>query len=379
MAFATMFILKNPFRPVTEIIYTCAAYLLVMLVTRKCPTCGSLDCIRPVDEVLQQAFTVYSSCPHCRGDKPLDKFTPVVELGLELDKDLGRCPACGKRHLDYVMAQVLDILIKEGFKDAGASLKDVGTPLVVLGVTMAEVPHLPAKSVVMVVDNVNKATARRILDEVPEIKGVLKRKGRPSDSVGILDTDSKPHIYELMAGCDMRADLVSCMLGDLCLYRGQSDCHIEFWRNNSVKIKAIEKLFMDGLLDGAVIVDGFASVGTLGLMAALGGAKKVILNDAWLPAIKNLLLNLEINKDVLGIEIENLVDLRSLPRVADEPVLVARASGNVELEVYFGDFRKLDKVVKACDVCIIDTFPGVDPEPFASRWNDIAKKKVVTL
>ena len=300
-------------------------------------------------------------------------------LGLDIDGDFGRCPFCGKRHLDYVMAHVLDILIKEGQKDASSALKDVGTPLVVFGVTMTEAPHLPAKSVVMVVDQVNKAAARRILKEVPEIKGVLKRRGNPSDSVGILDTGTNPHVYELMAGCDMRADLVSCMLGDLCLYRGQSDCHIEFWRNNSVKVKAIEMLFLDGMLDGSVIVDGFASVGTLGLLAAMGGAKKVILNDAWLPAIKNLLLNIELNSDLLDVEVERIVDLDTLPEVGDDPVLVAKASGNVELEVYFGDFRKLDKAVRSCDVCIIDTFPGVDPEPFASRWNGIATKKVITL
>ncbi|BAI61499.1 conserved hypothetical protein [Methanocella paludicola SANAE] len=350
-----------------------------MLVTRKCPTCGSLDCIRPAGEVQQQAFSMYVPCARCRGDQPLDKFIPLVELGLELDRDSGRCPFCGKRHLDYIMASVLDILIKEGIKDAGAALKDVGTPLVAFGVTMVDVPRLPAKSLVMVIDNVNKHVAKRILDEVPEVKGVLNRKGKPSDSVGILDTGSKPHVYQLMAGCDMRADVISCMLGDLCLYRGQSDCHIEFWRNNSVKVKAIEKLFLDGLLDDSVVVDGLASVGTLGLLAALGGAKKVVLNDAWLPAIRNLLLNIEVNQDALGVEMERIVDLSKLPAIGDEPVLVAKASGNVELEVYIGDFRKLDSVVPSCDVCIIDTFPGVSPEEFEAKWQGLATKKIIVL
>jgi hypothetical protein len=350
-----------------------------MLVTRKCPTCGSLDCIRPAGEVLQQALSIYVPCARCSGDPPLDKFTPLVELGLELDKGPGRCPFCGKRHLDYVMASVLDILIKEGLKHAGAGLKDVGTPLVAFGVTMVDAPRLPSKSVIIVIDNVNKPVAKRILDEVPEVKGVLNRTGKPSDSVGILDTGTKPHVYRLMAGCDMRADVVSCMLGDLCLYRGQSDCHIEFWRNNSVKIKAIEKLFLDGLLDDSIVVDGLASVGTLGLLAAMGGAKKIILNDAWLPAIKNLLLNIDMNKDALGVEMERIVDLSKLPAIGDAPLLVAKASGNVELEVYFGDFRKLDSAVPSCDVCIIDTFPGVSPDEFVEQWRGLAKKKVITL
>lgn len=358
-------------------IYTGAAYHLMMPSELKCPTCGSMDCIKPAEETLRQAYTMYSPCQRCWHDKPLDKLTPLVELGFEPGH--GRCAACGKRHLDYTMAHVLDILIKSGFKDAGAALKDVGTPLISYGVTMVEPPRLPPKSIVMVLDNVDKAVAHRILEEVPEVKGVLKRTGKPSDSVGILDTSSKPHVYELMSGCDVRADVVSSLLGDLCLYRSQSDCHIEFWRSNSVKVKAVEKLFLDGLLEGAVVVDGFASVGTLGLLAALGGARRVILNDAWLPAIRNLLINLEVNKGALNIAVDRLADLSLLPRVGDEPVLVARASGNVELDVYHGDFRKLTRAVPACDVCIIDTFPGVDPEPLSRQWQDIASKKVLIL
>jgi hypothetical protein len=342
-----------------------------------CPTCGSLDCIRPAGEVLRQAYGMYAPCPECRYDEPLDKFTPLVELSF--DTGHGRCQGCGKRHLDYVMADALDILIKGGLKDTGAALKDAGTPLVTYGVTLVEPPRLPPKGLIMVVDKVDKAAARKILDEVPEVKGILKRKGRPSDSVGILDTGSKPHVYELMAGCDMRADIVSSLVGDLCLYRNQSECHIEFWRNNSVKVKSIEKLFLDGLLEGAVVVDGFASVGTLGMLAALGGARKVIFNDAWLPAVKNLLINLEINKDALGIEVDRIIDLASLSLVGGEPALVAIASGSVEMEIYHGDFRGLSRVIPSCDVCIIDTFPGVDAEAFAHKWRGIATNKVITL
>lgn len=367
-----------PVKPaLTETIFMGAAHLLVISLTLKCPTCGSPDCIRPAGDVLKTAYDMYALCPRCGHDKPLDKFTPLVEL--VFDPGQGRCPACGKRHLDYVMVDVLDILIKCGLKDAGSALKDVGTPLVSFGVTLAEPPRLPPKNVVMVVDKVDKAAAWRILDEVPEVKGILRRKGRPSDSVGILDTASKPHVYELMAGCDVRADVVSSLVGDLCLYRNQSECHIEFWRNNSVKVKAVEKLFLDGLLESAVVVDGFASVGTLGMLAALGGAKKVVFNDVWLPAIRYLLLNLEVNREALGIDVEILSDLDRLPNIGDEPLLVARASDLVELEIYHGDFRKLDKAVPSCDVCMIDTFPGVNPDEFAKKWRKITTGRVITL
>lgn len=344
-----------------------------------CPTCGSVDCIKPVDEVIEQSLSMYAPCKLCADEPPVDKFKPLVEMYVGLDKDYNRCPNCGKRHLDTVMAHVLDILIKSGYKDAGSALKDVGTPLVEYGFCMIEPPRLPVKSVVMIIDNIDRDIARKILEEVPEVKGVLNRMSDPRISVGILDVGKKPCTYELMAGCDMRADLVNTLVGDLCMYRNQSECHIEFRRNNSVKIKTLEKLYLDGLIDGSVVVDGMASVGTLGMMAAMSDARKVVLNDAWLPAIKNLLINLEVNQADLGITVDRIADMDMLPDIGDEPVLVARASGNVELDVYHGDFRKLDKMVPACDVCIIDTFPGVSPEEFVKKWQKITTKKVITL
>ena len=344
-----------------------------------CPTCGSADCIKPVDEVMEQSLDMYAPCNSCADESPVDKFKPLVEMFASLDKDYNRCPNCGKRHLDTVMAHILDILIKNGCKDAGSSLKDVGTPLVEYGFSMIEPPRLPAKSVVMIIDRIDGRIARKILDEVPEVKGVLNRTFDQKISVGILDVGKKPCTYELLAGCDLRADIVNSLVGDLCLYRNQGECHIEFRRNNSVKIKTLEKLYLDGLIDGSIVVDGMASVGTLGFMAAMSGAKKVVLNDVWLPAIKNLLINLEVNRETLGIEIERIADLSMLPAIGDEPVLVARASGNVDLEVYHGDFRKLEKVVPACDVCIIDTFPGISPDVFAKKWREITTKKVITL
>lgn len=345
----------------------------------RCPTCGSADCIKPAGEVIEQSLDMYAPCHLCEYDSPIDKFIPIVELFPGVDRDYGRCPGCGKRHLDTVMAHVLDVLIKNGYKDAGSALKDVGTPLMEYGFTMIEPPRLPARSVVMVIDNVDEAIAQKILVDVPEVKGILNRRSDPKASVGILDVDKKPRTYELLAGCDMRADIVTSLVGDLVLYRNQGECHIEFWRNNSIKIKAMEKMFLDGILDCKTIVDGMASVGTLGLLAALSGADKVILNDAWLPAVRNALLNLEVNKDALGVDVYPIANLRSLPAIGSEPVLVARASGLVDIEVYHGDFRKLDSVVPSCDVCIIDTFPGVDVEEFASKWREITTDKVITL
>ncbi|CAJ37864.1 hypothetical protein [Methanocella arvoryzae] len=344
-----------------------------------CPTCGSPDCIRPMDEILAEAPSMYVPCSTCVGDKPLDKMAPFRGLGVTVSPDAGRCPVCGRRHLDMVMAQVLDLLIDAGLKPGNAALKDAGTPLVAFGVDMLGPPRLGKKDLVLVLDDIDRKTAEDIMAKVPEIKGVIRRYGGPRMSVGLMDTDQKPHLYELQAGCDVRGDVLNSLTGDFCFYRRQSVMHIEYWRNNSVKIKMLEKMFLQGDLAGKTVVDGMASAGTLGLMAAAAGAKKAILNDAWLPAVESILWNIDANQALLGVRLERLRPLSGLPDIGGEPELIARASGSVELEVYHGDVRKLPGVIKSCDVCILDPFPGMPAADFAHDWQDITKDKIVVL
>ncbi|MGA9140938.1 MAG: hypothetical protein WBZ29_11985 [Methanocella sp.] len=344
-----------------------------------CPTCGSPDCVRPAEELIAESAGMYAPCSVCATEQPLDKLLPFSGLGRFFDRDAGRCPACGKRHIDYVMAQVLGILISRGLKNGRTPLRDVGSPLIACGFEMSEAPRLGGKSLIVLLDDVDRAAAELILAEVPEVKGVLKRKGGPLKSVGLSDMGAKPHTYELLAGCDVRSDIVSSLLGEMAFYRNHSQMHIEFRRNNSVKIKVLEQMFLDGELDGKVVVDGLASAGTLGLLAAASGSRRVILNDAWLPAVKNILLNIEVNKKALGVELRQVTAMEGLPLISKEPTLVARASGAVEIDVYHGDLRQLAGVVKGCDVCIIDTFPGVAPDAFVDAWKGITKDRVLTL
>ena len=129
---------------------------------------------------------------------------------------------------------------------------------------MFEAPRLGSKSLIVLLDEVDRATAGLIVAEVPEVKGVLKRTGGPLKSVGLSDVGAKPHTYELLAGCDVRSDIVSSLLGEMAFYRNHSQMHIEFRRNNSVKIKVLEQMFLDGGLQDKTVVDGLASTGTLG-------------------------------------------------------------------------------------------------------------------
>lgn len=335
----------------------------------KCPTCGS-DCVQDPEQVLDGLFQLYMPCRSCPPDLLYDKNEPFNE---NIGKDTGRCTNCGRRHLDYVIGHVLTIGRANGHFSVDATLKEVGTPLIEFGFQIPYPPRLPEKSLVLIMDTVTEEMARMITENVPEIKGVIKRKGHPSKSIGLLDTESTPHTYELLSGCDLRCDVVSSTFGELCIYKNQSTIHIEF---NNTKIKKIEALFIKGELDNAVVVDGFCGPGTLGLLCALGGAKKVILNDAWLPAVRNAILNIKANSNLLGAKIEfELIDHDKL--IGEEPVLMAKAGGRTEILVYHGDIRKLPNANKVCDICLIDTFPSVNPSEYVLACRDFAKKTVI--
>ncbi len=335
----------------------------------KCPTCSG-DCILPAEKVLDEILGMYMACSSCPPDPELNKSAPFHE---NMDHNFGKCEKCGKRHLDFVIGNVLTLLKENGLFPEDAALKEVGTPLIAVGFQVPYPPRLGEKSLVLIMDSVTKDIAGKIVAEVPEVKGVIKRTGLQSQSVGILDTDSTPHTYELLAGCDMRCDVVSSSFGELCIYKNQSKIHIEF---NNTKIKKMEELYIEGELDSACIVDAFCGPGTLGLLSILGGAKKVVLNDAWLPALKNTILNIRANSHVLGVKIDFETKDYDKP-IGDEPLLLVKAGGIAEICVYHGDVRKLDMVVKGCDICLIDTFPSVNPSEFTALCRDIAKKVVV--
>ena len=335
----------------------------------KCPTCNG-DCILPARKVLDEILGMYMACGLCPPDPKLVKNAPISE---KIDTNSGQCPDCKKRHLDLVIGNVLTILKEKGLFPLDGTLREVGTPLISFGYQIPYTPRLREKDLVLIMDSVTKDIAREIVEKVPEVKGVIKRKGTQSQSIGILDTNSSPHTYELLSGCDMRCDVVSSLFGELCIYKNQSLIHIEF---NNTKIKRMEELYLKGELENAVVVDGFCGPGTLGLLCVLAGAKKVVLNDAWLPALKNTILNIKVNSNLLGLKINfEKADYDKL--IADEPVLLARAEGRSEVLVYHGDIRKLDMAIKGSDICLIDTFPSVNPARFMAACKDIAGKIVI--
>ena len=251
------------------------------------------------------------------------------------------------------MLDALNILVEMGLRDIGDNLRGVGSPLIDVGYQLAYPPRLGPKSLIIAGENLRKDAAEVILKCIPEVKGVILSGGVP----GVVDSERSPREWSLLAGCDMRGDVVQSLFGDLVIYRSQSKIHIEFPKQGSPKMAILESLYFKGKVTD--VVDGLCGPGTLGMMCVLAGARRVVLNDIWLPAVENVMLNLEANKDLLGIEdIERLE--HPTDAVAGEPVLVGRASGACEIEVYHADLKRLFSKAKPASLCLIDHFPGSD-------------------
>lgn len=310
----------------------------------KCPSCGQ-SCPRPAEEVLSEIAEMYMACPACPPDPRLDKVRPLGDLPPEVK----RCPSCKKAHLDGVMLDCLRILAELGLRDKGDSLRSVGSPLIAIGYPLAFPPRLGPGSLLISGERLNREAAEDILARVPEVKGIIL--GR--DLAGV--TRAAPRENLLLAGCDLRGDVVQSLFGELVIYRSQSKMHIEFPRESAPKMRILEEALLN--TKAIEVADGLCGPGTLGLMCILGGAKRVVLNDIWLAAVENVMLNLEANRSLLGlVEIERLEHPQS--DIGSEPVLVGKAHGSCEVEVYHGDLARLFSRAKPADICLIDPFPG---------------------
>jgi hypothetical protein len=314
----------------------------------ECPRCGK-SCVWPALGVLSAINSMYMACPDCAPDPQLDKNKPLARLVLH-EK---RCDSCGRAPLDLVMLDALRVLVETGLRDEGDNLRSVGSPLISFGYPLAYPPRLAPQSLIIVGENLSKDAADAIIAQVPEIKGIILSGGVP----GVTDSWAKPLEWKLLAGCDMRADVVQSLFGELVIYKSQSKIHIEFPRHSAPKMKILEELYFRGKISH--VVDGLCGPGTLGLMCVLAGAKRVVLNDIWLPAVENVMLNLEANRSLLGIDkIEHLE--HPTCAVGSDPVLVGKAYGACQIEVYHGNLERLFSEVEPAGLCLIDHFPKAD-------------------
>lgn len=310
------------------------------------------ETIRPAEEVIARLDALYMACPKCPAEPALDKGASFSEEAA-MEGRRKRCSGCGRAPLDLVMVEAMEVLVDHHLRSRTDSLRTVGWPLVVVGYPLAYPPRLGPDELIIVGERVTKEAAAEIVALVPEIKGVIRGGGVP----GVADLRAPPTRWELLAGSDLRCDVVSSLMGDLVIYKHQSKIHVEFPRQSAPKMKILEELYFRGRLRS--VADVLCGPGTLGLVAALAGAERVVLNDAWLPAVEDAILNLEANRSILGIE---KIERYKLPggEVGAESVLAAVAEGEgCKIEVYFGDAERLFSRADPTDLCLIDPFPGM--------------------
>lgn len=319
----------------------------------RCPVCGG-DCVGKAGEILAAVPTIFSRCPDCTG-RSLDKRLPPP------DRWYSPPCTCGKRFIDEVFAHLHVIMREEGILLDSDPLLAVGTPMVHPGFAMRAPPYLPKQSLVLLSKIITRETAGRIVREVPEVRGVVKT----GDFIpGVIDVREghAPPVYELLAGCDVRADVFATAGGSLVLFKQQSLIHIEFPRRWNPKVKNVESAV--NRVRPSWFVDACAGVGTLGLTGALMGIPHVVLNDAWSAASFWAGYNLAVNAEFFDVQkVSPLRDYDTMKRqpVGGEPVRVAEATGGQDIVVYHGDFNELYRVLPAEPVlAVIDLFEKRD-------------------
>jgi len=309
----------------------------------KCPVC-EMDCVKSAKEILATLPTIFLPCADC-SVRALDKRQPPPSLGY------GEPCSCGKRFIDEVFAHIWVVMVEEGDLKKTDPLIAAGSPLIHPGFAMDRPPFLPEKSLVLLSPRVTRKTAERLMREVPEMRGVV-RSGNFVPGIATADLNSVPKVYELLAGCDVRADIFPLSTGPLVMYKQQSLIHIEFPRSGYPKIRSVEQHV--GHPPVPYFIDACSGVGTLGLTAACLGVPRVVMNDAWYASAFWSAFNLEVNREYLSISrvkiFEQIQDMAKHP-VVREPVRIAETEGTQSVEVYQGDFRELPSVL----------LPGIPP------------------
>lgn len=321
-----------------------------------CPVCGG-DCIEDAPALFARLPHAFAPCPDCMG-LTYDKRAPPPDLA-----PAEPCPSCEKRFIDDVFAQIWTIMADTGDLSRDDPLAAAGTPLVHPGIALHRPPYLPPRSLVLLSRSVTEESARRLVAEVPEVRGVV----RNGDGVpGVIDTgtDGNGRRHTLLAGCDVRADIFDTPAGPIAVYKQQSVIHIEFPHGQNPKILATYQAIRKR--SPRTFVDTCSGAGTLGLAGGVLGVPAVICNDAWYAAAFWTACNIGVNREALGVEgvqiLHSIADLAERP-VATEPVLVAVAEGARDIRVYHGDLRLLPPLLPdTVDLTAIDLFEKDDRE-----------------
>ena len=284
-------------------------------------------------------------CEKCR-DVQIKKFSPLKDLiDFEiLDGEYMRCE-CGKRPLDIVMSHILKIMIEEGIVPEKATLRrNSPVPLSGFYYSSLNPQFIGKKTLILLHPDFTKDVASRLIDEVPEVKCVLK--GSPQSTVGQLDKDSQISHFEILEGDDTQINVMRTLIQEkIVLVKRQSRHHIEVAVTTEDKLVRLHNYINNNNIKKGTAIDGMCGLGALGIYMLKCGFEKVIFNDVNPEMIEALKNNLEINGISDGYEIFN---------VAFE-------------DLEFGD----------ADLCVIDAFPGVDVEEIVKKAEKMAENVIV--
>lgn len=294
---------------------------------------------------LDEKINALNECENCR-DIQIKKFSPLKDLidFDELTGDYMKC-GCGKRPLDIVMSHILKIMIEEEIVPEKATLRrNSPVPLSEFYFSSLNPQFIGEKTLILLHPDFTSDVAKRLMDEVPEVKCVLK--GSPQNTVGQFDKDSKINHFEILEGDDTQINVMRTLLGEkIVLVKKQSKHHIEVAMTTEQKLVQLHNYLKNNNVEKGTAVDAMCGLGALGIYLLKFGFEKVIFNDINPEMIESLKENLEINDICSGFEIHNLA------------------------------FEDLD--VENADLCIVDAFPGADISEIREKAEKIADNVII--
>lgn len=284
-------------------------------------------------------------CEKCR-DVQIKKFSPLKDLidFDEYDGDYMRCE-CGKRPLDVVMSHILKIMIESGIVTEKATLRrNSPVPLSDFYFSSLNPQFIQKNTLILLHPDFNSQVALKLVEDVPEVKCVLK--GSPRDVAGQLNRDSDISHFEILEGDDTQINVMRTLLGEkIVLVKNQSKHHIEVAMTTEEKLLRLHNYIENNNVNKGMAIDAMCGLGALGIYLLKCGFEKVIFNDINPEMIEALKNNLEVNGIADGFEIYN------------------RA------------FEDLD--AEHADLCIIDAFPGVDIDEITKKAEKLADNVVI--
>lgn len=315
---------------------------------KNCP-CGN-NCII-TKENLTKKISELKPCKNCE-DITIKKFNPIIDIINidQIDSNYKLCK-CGKRPIDIVMTHILKIMIEEKLIPQDATLRrhsPIPLPSFYYSTEMRQ--YVGKNSLVLIHQEFNKKTAKRLVDEVNEVKGVLK--GNPNEINGMVDKNNTIKNFQLLSGCDKRADVMRTLIKNndgtlekIIINKSQHLHHIEVAPTTEEKLIKLHNYLKNNNIKKGVAIDAMCGNGSIGIYLLKYGFEKVIFNDIYSEVIDNLKFNLEINE----------------------------INGNYE--IYNKAFEELN--IEKCDFCVIDSYPKANIKKIIQKAEKIADNVLI--